>query len=112
MDILSREEEIELLLEKVREYPSSVFTYGKQLSEKYPAEIYSICLDVIRREVAEADNRIKYKQVCGNIKKLFEYGGLAEAESVIEELREKYPRRPAMLDELNSLSAKLAKKKK
>lgn len=112
MEILSREGEIKLLLEKVREYPSSVFTYGKQLSEKYPTETFSICLDVIRLEAAEADNRIKYKKVCGSIKKLFEYGGLAEADAVIAELKEKYPRRPAMLDELNSLSAKLSKKKK
>lgn len=112
MEILSREGEMQMLLEKVREYPSSAFTYGKQLSEKYPVETYSICLDVIRRKAAEADNRIKYKKVCGSIKKLFEYGGLTEVDTVIVELKEKYPRRPAMLDELNSLSVKLAKKKK
>lgn len=111
MAILSREEEIQLLLDKVYEYPPSVFTYGKQLSEKYPVETHALCLEVIRREAAEADNRIKYKKVCGSIKRLFEYGGFSEAEAVIAELKGKYPRRPAMLDELDSLSVKLAKKK-
>ena len=33
-------------------------------------------------------------------------------DKAIAELKEKYPRRPAMLDELNSLSVRLAKKKK
>lgn len=107
--ILSKEGETALLLEKVREYPPDVFTYGKQLSKVYPAETYEICLDVIYREADEANDRKKYKKVCANIRKLFEYGGIAETDAVIAELKEKYPRRPAMLDELNALSVKLKK---
>lgn len=109
MRILSKEGETALLLEKVREYPPDVFTYGKQLSKVYPAETYEICLDVIYREADEANDRKKYKKVCANIRKLFEYGGIAETDAVIAELKKKYPRRPAMLDELNALSVKLKK---
>ena len=66
----------------------------RQLSTDFPLETYALCLDEIRKQAAEADNRIKYKKVCGNIKKLFEYGGSNEVSSIIEELKAKYPRRP------------------
>ena len=112
MGILSKEGETQRLLEQLITHPSEIFTYGKQLSTDFPTETYALCLDEIRKQAAEADNRIKYKQVCGNIKKLFDYGGNNEVSRIIEELKAKYPRRPAMLDELDRLAARLAKKKK
>ena len=112
MDILSKEGETSMLLEETRKHPSSVFTYGKQLSADYPNETFGICLDEIRKQADEADNRTKYKKVCGNIKKLFEYGGVAETDAIIPELKGIYPRRPALLEELDSLRLKLAKKRK
>ena len=112
MGILSKEGETQRLLEQLITHPSEIFTYGKQLSTDFPTETYALCLDEIRKQAAEADNRIKYKQVCGNIKKLFDYGGNNEVSRIIEELKAKYPRRPAMLDELDRLAARLAKKRK
>lgn len=112
LDILSSEGETHRLLAVLRVHPSSVFDYGKQLSAEFPIETYVICLDEIRKQAAEADNRIKYKKVCGVIRKLFEFGGIAETVSVIGELKTKYPRRPAMLEELDLLTAKLAKRRK
>jgi len=110
MGILSEEDETRRLLEQLIIYPSEVFTYGKQLSTDFPAETYVLCLDEIRRQAAEADNRIKYKKVCGNIKKLFDYGGNNEVSRIIEELKAKYLRRPAMIEELDGLAIRLAKK--
>ena len=110
MGILSKEGETQRLLEQLITHPSEIFTYDKQLSTDFPTETYALCLDEIRKQAAEADNRIKYKQVCGNIKKLFDYGGNNEVSRIIEELKAKYPRRPAMLDELDRLAARLAKK--
>ena len=110
MGILSKEGETQRLLEQLITHPSEIFTYGKQLSTDFPTETYALYLDEIRKQATEADNRIKYKQVCGNIKKLFDYGGNNEVSRIIEELKAKYPRRPAMLDELDRLAARLAKK--
>ena len=110
MGILSKEGETQRLLEQLITHPSEIFTYGKQLSTDFPTETYALCLDEIRKQATEADNRIKYTQVCGNIKKLFDYGGNNEVSRIIEELKAKYPRRPAMLDELDRLAARLAKK--
>lgn len=112
MGILSKEGETQRLLEQLITHPSEIFTYGKQLSTDFPAETYAIFLDEIRKQAAEADNRIKYKQVCGNIKKLFDYGGNNEANRIIEELKAKYPRRPAMIEELDGLAARLVKKRR
>ena len=112
MAILSQEGETRRLLDQLTTHPSEIFTYGKQLATDFPAETYAICLDEIRKQAAEADNRIKYKQVCGNIKKLFDYGGNHEVSRIIEELKAKYPRRPAMIEELKGLALRLAKKRK
>ena len=112
MGILSKEGETRRLLEQLIIYPSEVFTYGKQLFTDFPAETSALCLDEIRKQAAEADNRMKYKQVCGNIKKLFYYGGNNEVISIIEELKTKYPRRPAMIEELEGVALRLAKKRK
>jgi len=110
MGILSEEDETRRLPEQLIIHPSEVFTYGKQLSTELPAETYVLCLDEIRRQAAEADNRIKYKKVCGNIKKLFDYGDNNEVSRIIEELKAKYLRRPAMIEELDGLAIRLAKK--
>lgn len=45
--------------------------------------------------------------VCSSIKKLFEYGGVAEMDGIITELKIKYPRRPALIKELNALTVKI-----
>ena len=100
MYVLSKENETRKLLEEVKKHPNCVFDYGKQLAAEYPSETYAICLDEIRKRAAEADNRIKYRKVCGIIKKLYGFGGVAEADGVIAELKEKYPRRLAMIEEL------------
>lgn len=112
LDILSEEGETRRLLAVLRVHPSAVFDYGKQTAAEFPKETYSLCLDEIRKQTAEADNRIKYKKVCGLIRKLSGFGGTDEAESVIRELKAKYPRRPALLEELDLLTLKQAKKRK
>ncbi len=111
LKILSQEGEKRLLLEEIRKHPSSVFDYGKQLSAEFSTETYALCLDEIRSRAAAADTRIKYRKVCGLIKKLFMLGGIAEADGIIAELRDKNPRRPALLDELDTLELKLSKKR-
>lgn len=112
MYILSQENERVKLLGELKLHPASIFTYGSQLSEHYPADVYSICLDEIRKQAAEANNRVLYKHICSSIKLLVEFGARSEADVVINELKSSYPRRPAMLEELDILAMKLAKQRK
>ena len=112
MEILSKENEVPRLFEEVRKYPSSVFDYGKQLAVRFSSQTYTICLDVIQKQANEADNRIKYKKACALIKKMFDFGGVDETESIITEVKAKFPRRPAMLEELDKTAAWVMKKRK
>jgi hypothetical protein len=112
MYILSQENERARLLGELKLHPASVFTYGSQLSAHYPSDVYSLCLAEIRKQAAEANNRDLYKHVCSNIKRLVEFGGKSEADVVIAELKSRYPRRPAMLEELDILAMKLVKQRK
>ena len=93
-------------------HPALVFNYGAQLSEHYPSDVYSICMSEIRKQATEANNRDLYKHVCSNIKLLVEFGGKSEADDIITEFKSRYPRRPAMLEELDRLAMKLAKQRK
>lgn len=112
MQILSTEGELSRLLTVVSAHPSSVFDYGEQLSAEFPQATYELCLEEIRSQAVETGNRRKYKQLCANIKHLFVYGAVAETYGIIDELKAKYPRRSAMLDELQGLKVRLARKQK
>ena len=69
-------------------------------------------MEEIRSQAVETGNRRKYRQICDNIKRLFVYGAVAETYGIIDELKAKYPRRSAMLDELQGLQIRLARKQK
>ena len=107
MAILSEENEKALLLEQISKKPLCVFTYAKKLAKQYPSEVFSLCTDAIHSRAETANTRVMYRQVCSDIKKLASYGGRDEARAIIQELREKNPRRPAFLEELQYISAKL-----
>lgn len=101
--LLSQESEYELLFEVVKRHNSYIQYYGKQLAEKYPDEVSKIYEEYIFDEARQATDRGKYKRVCYIIKSLAEAIGKRKALEIIEGLREKYFRRPAMLDELTRL---------
>ena len=100
MEILKLEGEVPLLMEQVRLNPESVFRYGDVLAGQYREEVYRLCIDIIRRNSKQAGNRREYRKLCDLIKSLESFGGRAEAKAIIAELRQRYPRRPALLDEL------------
>ena len=89
-----------LLGEQVRLDPRSVFRYGDVLAAQYREEVYRLCTAVIRKESEQVGNRRGYRALCGLIKSLAGFGGRAEVKEIIAELRQRYPRRPALLDEL------------
>ena len=50
--------------------------------------------------------RSDYQRVCKKILALDQFGGSAEAREIIGKLRQAYPRRPALHDELNRAEKK------
>lgn len=100
MRLLSDEQDVALLMEQVRLYPSTVFTYGAVLAPRYGAEVYTICVDQVREGARPVTNRERYQELCRMIRSLYNFGGRKETLDLIEELTQTYPRRRAMLDEL------------
>lgn len=109
LSILAKEGELQKMLPVVQANPATVFNYGEMLSKEYPQEIYVLWQDEIFRFAADANKRGHYKEICRRIKKLCDLGGHSEAENMIAALKLKYPRRPAMLEELNGVAAKIQK---
>ncbi|MBB6730606.1 hypothetical protein [Cohnella zeiphila] len=105
--LLSEENETGRLLNVVEKSPILIEHYGMQLAREYPAETYRIFEAYILNEAAEATDRRKYKGVCKLIRAYDQAGAKAEARGMIQRLIEKYPRRVAMVDELQTLDKKL-----
>ena len=66
-----------------------------------------ICYNLIRNNCAEAKDRREYKKVTSQIKQLIKWKGNEKAKILIEELKQTYKRRPALLDELNKVEKRL-----
>ena len=56
---------------------------------------------------ALAKDRREYKKITKNIAQLIKWKGNDTAKSLIEELMQRYPRKPALLDELEKVEKKL-----
>lgn len=102
--ILIKENEKKLLLEAVKEQPFDLFYYGQFLVKEYPEEIYAMCENYIREKCAEATNRRLYKKICKDLVQLIKWNGDATAKRLVEEFKTTYPRRTALLDELQKVN--------
>jgi hypothetical protein len=107
--LLSKEGEWSRLLGVVQANNMYIEHYGKQLAREFPADTYSIYEKYILNEAAAAADRTKYKGVCKLIKSYSDAGAKEEARYMIRRLVEKYPRRAAMVDELEALGRKMMK---
>ena len=105
--ILIQEDEKKLLLEAVKEQPFDLFYYGKFLVKEYPEEIYALCEKYIREKCAQATDRRLYKKVCKDLLQLIKWKGNVEAKALVEEFKMAYPRRTALLDELQKVEKRL-----
>ncbi len=110
--LLAQEGELEKLLAIVKQHPSFVFHYGKQLATRFAADTYAVFEACITEEAQAATDRRKYRQVCRMLKDYAAVGVKEQAVGLIDCLAAKYPRRPAMLEELAAVKHKLAKNKK
>ena len=105
--ILVAENEKKRLLEDVMENPDDLFYYGKYLVKEYPQQVYELCYKEISENCAQAKDRREYKKVTKQIAQLIKWKGNDTAKSLIEELKQTYPRRSALLDELEKVEKKL-----
>lgn len=106
-ELLAAEGEWTRLLGVVRQTPMFIEDYGIPLAKHFPAETYPIFEDYILSEAAAATDRRKYRGVCKVIRAYHKAGAKTEAKAIIGRLIAQYPRRVAMVDELEALGGKL-----
>lgn len=89
------------------ENPYDIFYYGKFLVKEYSEQVYELCYKEISESCAQAKDRREYKKVTKQIAQLIKWKGHDTAKLLIEELKQTYPRRPALLEELEKVEKKL-----
>ncbi len=105
--IFVKEKEPSKLLELVKRSPNSISEYEKVLLPVYPEEVINMVAENLREQADDAGARNEYWRLCNyGLKHLLEIKGLDKALELIEEFRQKYPRRPAMLEEINKFMKK------
>lgn len=94
-----------LLLVQKQENLTTILTYYPHLIKIYPNELLDILIPVLEKEGDKCDGRSQYKDLVNKMKSVIkDYP--KEKERILEvarKLKIKYPRRPAMLEELNKL---------
>ena len=107
MEILTQEKQTVLLMEQVRVHRDTVFQYGGILASRYGEEICGMCSAEIRQTAKRINNRRDYRDLCALLCSLVDFGGIAEARTLIGELHEAYPRRPALWDEMGRVERRI-----
>ena len=105
--VLVEEKEYKRLLADLMNNPYDLFYYGNFLVKDYPDQIYNLCYNEISDHCANARDRREYKKVTKQIEQLIKWNGTDTAQKLIDDLRKLYPRRSALLDELDKIERKL-----
>jgi hypothetical protein len=81
----------------------SVSHYERYLSDKYPAELAEIYEKVIREYLKRVEGRNHYREACRYIKRMIKLGARRRVNELILYLRREYPKRRALLEELDRI---------
>lgn len=93
------------LLEMVKKTPDLMMIeqYEEYLSSDYADEIIDMYADGIMKYMERSVGRKHYQTACRYLRRMIKLGGRDSANSTIATLREKYPQRRALMDELNNV---------
>ena len=72
-----------------------------QIRKLYNDEFIRLYAKCVTEYCSQASDRKRYRECVRLLKKLIGYGGLGEASAIVEELKSRTPRRPALIDELS-----------
>ncbi|GIP34220.1 SWIM zinc finger domain-containing protein [Paenibacillus sp. J2TS4] len=101
--VLIEEGETARLMDYVRKHNRAVLEFYPHLVDKFAEEVFLVFTQIISEDIAQSANRKSYRKACGTIRVLIKAGGAAHARKIVERLREAYPNRPALLDELQKI---------
>ncbi len=105
LKFLSIENDNARILEWLKEDPMRVFEYGGYLDKEFEDECWDLYEQAIFPFAAEAKTRRHYKKLSRMIEDYYQFGGKLAAMSVISSLKDLYPRRKLMIEELDELNS-------
>lgn len=103
IQLIEHENDVDAILEYVREYPSTIEGYLLYLLESHAEEAVRLFEKHVKESAGNAFNRNQYKDVCQVLKRYAKTAGREAQMILIEELKQTYKNRPAFLDELGKL---------
>ena len=108
-EIYIREERWKDLLQMVQKHKSLsvIEQYESHLQQHFPEDLLDMYEEKISEHFERAVGRSDYSQGCHYLQRMYQAGGKEQTKVLIAELRQAYPRRPALQDELNQLEQRL-----
>jgi hypothetical protein len=103
--IYIKEQRWEDLLQLVQENQSLkvLAEYESPLAEHFPEDLLDMYTESIRRHFEKAAGRGDYHEGCQYLRRMKKVGGAERAASLVTELKQKYPRKPALQEELGQV---------
>lgn len=101
--VIEEENDLDEMLQLVRENPSYVKDYAEKLVKEYQEEVIKIYTAYINSEARHSSNRRGYQDVCNIIREFKKIAGKQKQDEIIKQLKDIYKRRPAFIDELGKI---------
>ena len=103
VQLIEAENDVDAILEYVREHPSLIERYLIFLMASHKEEVIRLFENHVKMIAEAAFNRKQYKEVCQVLKRFRKTAGREAQITLAEELKKTYNNRPAFLDELGKL---------
>lgn len=107
MSWLASENEVDLMMDVLRQHPELVLEFGPQLRESHGEEVSAIAGARVRAEGERASSRSAYRELGLTLAKFAKIAGKEQAVSLLNEIRSAYPRKPALQDELKNAASRI-----
>lgn len=101
--LIVEEQKSARILDYCKELPMRIEQYYPYISEHYYEEVCALFIDTITKSAQHASDRKRYQEVCRTITTMRKAGYKFEANQLIAELLQTYPKRRAFVDELQKL---------
>lgn len=101
--LIEEEQDVVELMAFVQKNPRYIERYASDLVNFYKEDIEKKYSKYIKGVAARASSRPAYQEVCGMIRRYEKIAGKQHQQSIVEELRSSYRRKPAFMDELSKI---------
>lgn len=109
-EILFKGEEYRVLLDYIETKDGeAIFAYGKRLAKLFPDEIAMVYRAKLEEIAENAGDRGRYKFICTQMCEMIKFSAPATVGAMLVQFRERYKRRTAFMEELESVERELKK---